>query len=118
MSIVVIARFSAAYASLAKLVLVSSRGTSSVGRSSRSAGRWLVSGIFQVYGIPEAGATAFRNERRAGGAPHNPPARRPMAGCAALHPPYDARHARSARTGPAPPDHPQRRLARRLGRGG
>src|ERR1700720_4199210 len=54
MSIAVIARFSAAYASFAKLVLVSSRGTSRLG-----AERALISGIAQVYGIPERGATRF-----------------------------------------------------------
>src|ERR1700686_2650653 len=54
MSIAVIARFSAAYASLAKLVLVSSRGTSRLG-----AERALISGIAQVYGIPEREATRF-----------------------------------------------------------
>src|ERR1700731_4225788 len=54
MSIAVIARFSAAYASFAKLVLVSSRGTSRLG-----AERALISGIPQVYGIPEGDATRF-----------------------------------------------------------
>src|SRR5438105_2106799 len=44
MSIAVIARFKAAYASFAKLLLVSSRGTSRAGRSSFSTGRSWASG--------------------------------------------------------------------------
>src|SRR5437763_1301366 len=55
MSIAQIARFSAAYASFAKLVLVSSRGTSRV-----ELGRALPSGMPQIYGIPRPSASLFR----------------------------------------------------------
>src|SRR6267154_35183 len=61
MSIAVIARFSAAYASLAKLVLVSSRGTSRPGL-----GRGLASGIGYGIWYTRAPQSAFTTRSRGG----------------------------------------------------
>src|SRR5205807_2262806 len=59
MSIAVIARFKAAYASFAKLLLVSSRGTSRAGRSSFSTGRSWASGMAHGIWYTRAPQPAF-----------------------------------------------------------
>src|SRR5678815_261025 len=95
MSIAQIARFSATYASFAKLELVSSRGTSRVGPD-----RALPSGMPQEYGIPPIPASRFLRPGGGGysaqtcgptgGAPvthHSVPRANGGLGCVALHPP-------------------------------